>query len=219
MEVTGSVDAVPECNDPEMALYWGSMGESMLTLYKSLSGGISWHACLRSLREASTISFFFFLAYIAFGYYVILNVVTGIFCNSAIESARLDKDVAIAIKLKQRDTFVRSMKGFFRDIDDDHSDHITLLELEKAAENKQMQALFESMDIETSDVWALFSLMDSDGDGRINIEELVDGCLKYKGMAKAMHVAKLATDMSHLKAQSKRLQADLSKMMQTMHVS
>lgn len=219
MQVTGSVDAVPECTNPEMMVYWGSLGESMLTLYKSLSGGLSWHDCLMPLREASTISFWFFLVYIAFGYYVILNVVTGIFCNSAIESARLDKDVAIAARLKQRDSFMRSLRSFFGDIDDDGSDQITIVELEKAIADKEMQALFDSMDIETSDVWSLFSLMDADSNGCIDIEELVDGCMKYKGMAKAMHIAKLATDISHLKAQSKGLQADLSKMLWAMRLS
>lgn len=219
MQVTGSVDAVPECTNPEMMEYWGSLGESMLTLYKSLSGGLSWHVCLRSLREASTISFFVFLVYIAFGYYVILNVVTGIFCNSAIESARLDKDVAIAVKLKQKETFMSSLRSFFQDIDNDGSDHITIVELEKAIQDREMQALFEAMDIETSDVWSLFALMDADSNGRIDIGELVDGCMRYKGMAKAMHIAKLATDISHLKAQSKGLQADLSKMLWAMRLS
>ncbi|CAE7194956.1 unnamed protein product, partial [Symbiodinium sp. CCMP2456] len=68
-----------------------SVGESMLTLFLSITGGISWQDALAPLREISALAATAYLAYIIIAVFAILNVVTGVFCNMAIESARADK--------------------------------------------------------------------------------------------------------------------------------
>ena len=91
----------------------------MLTLFMSITGGLSWVEALEPLRDASEIAAACMLLYIFITIFAILNVVTGVlssafvsqcsalqiyineqmmqkwnqvFCNNAIESAKADKD-------------------------------------------------------------------------------------------------------------------------------
>ena len=55
-----------------------------------------------------------------------------------------------------------------------------------------MSAFFATIDIETDDAWLLFSLIDNDKSGCIDLEEFVSGCLTLKGSAKAIQMAQLS---------------------------
>lgn len=93
---TGDVNAVPQCTD-DLQRYWASVPESMLTLFLAISGGMSWEDAFGPLRTASELACAFMILYIVIAVFAVLNVVTGVFCTTAIESANADKDVA-AIK-------------------------------------------------------------------------------------------------------------------------
>eukprot|EP00930_Biecheleria_cincta_P038720 TRINITY_DN26604_c0_g1_i2.p1 TRINITY_DN26604_c0_g1~~TRINITY_DN26604_c0_g1_i2.p1 ORF type:complete len:591 (+),score=74.15 TRINITY_DN26604_c0_g1_i2:94-1773(+) len=216
---TGDPNAMPVCTDKAMVVYWGSLANSMYTLFKSISGGISWHDCVGSLADASEMAHALFIVYISLGYFVILNVVTGIFCNSAIECARLDKEVAIAHQLKQKGAFVRSLRKCFRDLDHDNSNVITFEEFEKALACERMSSMMDSMEIDTSDIWGLFRLIDSDQNGVIDVEELVDGCLRYKGAARATHVAKLMYDGRMQRKQITRIEQMIIKVVHALNLN
>merc|ERR1712196_248947 len=83
---TGSVDE-------ELSYFWGSLTSSMFTLFKSISGGVSWQDASEPLQWVYQPLQWLFAGYIAFTYFAVLNVVTGVFCNSAIETASRDPDL------------------------------------------------------------------------------------------------------------------------------
>ena len=57
--------------------YWSSVPESMLTLFMSITGGVSWVEALEPLRDASELAAAMMLLYIFITIFAILNVVTG----------------------------------------------------------------------------------------------------------------------------------------------
>eukprot|EP00413_Alexandrium_margalefii_P030028 CAMPEP_0204556198 /NCGR_PEP_ID=MMETSP0661-20131031/29422_1 /ASSEMBLY_ACC=CAM_ASM_000606 /TAXON_ID=109239 /ORGANISM="Alexandrium margalefi, Strain AMGDE01CS-322" /LENGTH=59 /DNA_ID=CAMNT_0051563305 /DNA_START=56 /DNA_END=231 /DNA_ORIENTATION=+ len=59
----------------------------MFTLFQAITGGISWHEPVETLGQVSVMLVWLFTAYLSFTYFAVMNVVTGVFCNSAIESA------------------------------------------------------------------------------------------------------------------------------------
>merc|ERR1712113_1094215 len=91
-------------------------------------------------------------------------------------------------------TYMESIKKLFSDIDSDHSGVITIEEFEGYLKHDQSRAYLESLDIEPTDAWTLFKLLDSDEEGSLDIDEFVHGCLNLKGVAKAIHFAKLEHD-------------------------
>lgn len=172
--------------------YWGSMSSSMMTLFKSIAGGISWTTVTDALTDVSWGWTMLFVVYIIFAYFAVLNVMTGVFCQSAIESAQRDQDMVVSQQLKMKERYVNQVTKLFKDIDNDESGCITIQEFEDHLENKNVKALFDSLELEIDDAWTLFSLIDTDGSHVIDIEEFVDGCVRLRGSAKSIDVARLS---------------------------
>ncbi|CAE7199111.1 CPK25 [Symbiodinium necroappetens] len=120
------------------------------------------------------------VVYIVLTVLAILNVVTGVFCNNAIESARADKDIAIMKQMQKHAKQLKSLRGVFKEIDNDQSNLVSLQELKDALKSKKLASFLESMDISTQDIWTLFMVMDSDGSGDVTLEEFVTGCMQLQ---------------------------------------
>ena len=73
-----------------MCEFYGTLGLTMFTLFKSISGGINWHEMITPLEDVGFYCVGLFVMFICFTIFAVLNVVTGVFCNSAIENANRD---------------------------------------------------------------------------------------------------------------------------------
>eukprot|EP00439_Symbiodinium_sp_Y106_P081772 s860_g20.t2 len=58
-------------------LYFSSLPDTMLSLFMCIAGGVNWGEVQSPLKAISTVWVFFFLFYVAFTYFAVLNVVTG----------------------------------------------------------------------------------------------------------------------------------------------
>eukprot|EP00929_Paragymnodinium_shiwhaense_P029433 TRINITY_DN16866_c0_g4_i1.p1 TRINITY_DN16866_c0_g4~~TRINITY_DN16866_c0_g4_i1.p1 ORF type:complete len:701 (+),score=195.02 TRINITY_DN16866_c0_g4_i1:120-2222(+) len=174
--------------------YWGSIVRCMYTLFMSISNGVSWIDCADQLEIVDPLWVLLFIFYVASMQFVFLNVVTGVFCESAMEAARQDVELVVQSHLEQRTSYMEKVKSLFGSIDTDGSNEITLSEMRAHLDGEKARALFSSLDLEISDVWELFKLLDNDGTATIELEEFILGCLRLKGTAKALDVAKLSYD-------------------------
>ncbi|OLQ09606.1 hypothetical protein AK812_SmicGene6810 [Symbiodinium microadriaticum] len=115
--------------DDQLNRFWSSVPQSMLTLFLSITNGISWdeagYTCavqqgakeaLQPLRQISDIAVVGLLIYIA---------VTGVFCNMAIESARADKDIATMQQMQKHEAQVEALREVFREINTDRMEIAT----------------------------------------------------------------------------------------------
>lgn len=184
---------------PGFALYWSSVPRSMLTLFEAIVGGISWDVALVPIFDVGWPWVFLFIIYICFTFLAVLNVVTGVFCQSAIEGSQHDQEMLIQEKMKNKTQYMDRVRQLFESIDEDGSGTITIQELEDHLNDAAMQAYFQSLDIDTSDAWALFKLLDSEGSHRIDCEDFVDGCMRLKGAAKAIDLAQLIHEQKNMR--------------------
>eukprot|EP00933_Yihiella_yeosuensis_P055403 TRINITY_DN54161_c0_g1_i1.p1 TRINITY_DN54161_c0_g1~~TRINITY_DN54161_c0_g1_i1.p1 ORF type:complete len:235 (+),score=54.23 TRINITY_DN54161_c0_g1_i1:42-707(+) len=201
-----------DCQSLESNRFFGSVGRSMFTLYKSVTGGLSWHDATTPLEEVSWVAVWVFVCYIGFTVLAVLNVVTGVFCHSAIEASTADKETAVLAQLTNQKHYVEAIKKVFSEIDEDQSKQITIDEFEKKLDDENMAAYFHSIDIDTQDAWALFKLIDNDGSGCIDLEEFVSGCLQLRGSAKAIHVAKMSYENKSLRQMVRALAGAMDEM-------
>jgi hypothetical protein len=133
-----------------------------------------------------------FLAFISIVYFAVLNTITGVFCHSAIESAKKDTDLSQLTLERQKKQFETQMTKLFGDIDKDGSGMITLDELEGCLGDLHFRNSFTRLGIEIFDVWRLFTLLDNDGSGSIEIEEFINGCSQLAGHSTAFQLSHLA---------------------------
>uniref|UniRef100_A0A7S0FU66 EF-hand domain-containing protein n=1 Tax=Pyrodinium bahamense TaxID=73915 RepID=A0A7S0FU66_9DINO len=181
-----------------IGVYWRSLDVSMFTLFKSISGGLSWHDAVTSLAEVSVALAWIFTAYVAFTYFAVMNVMTGVFCNSAIESAQRNPDVIAQNLISNRQVYVQNLEKLFTKVDEDANVLITFDEFEKVLTNPENRAFLTALEIEATDAWTLFKLIDTDGDGAIQKDEFVAGCLQLKGVARNFEMVGLQNELKRL---------------------
>mmetsp|Transcript_30482 Transcript_30482/g.70290 ORF Transcript_30482/g.70290 Transcript_30482/m.70290 type:complete len:618 (-) Transcript_30482:49-1902(-) len=203
---TGDVDSVPHCSQ-YLTRHWKSVPESMLTLFLAISGGLSWTEALQPLFDVSALAVGLMILYIIVSVFAVLNVVTGVFCNTAIESAQSDKDIAIMKQMRKHDLQVQALRHIFKEIDHDKSNLVTLAELQEALSAKKLSSFLESMGISTQDVSTLFMIIDTDRSGWIDLDEFVSGCMQLHGPAKSLQLAQ----MSHENKVTRQVIRGLSK--------
>jgi len=172
--------------------FFGGMSSSMITLFWAVTGGINWEIVQSELSNLGwfPVSLFFF--YICFTQFAVLNVLTGVFCQNAIDSASHDAELVAQGMLEQKQAYIDRLKSIFEEFDDDGSGTISITEFKERLSDEKVQAYFDGLQLDTSDIRMLFRLMDLDGGNELELDEFVAGCMRLKGDAKGVDMAKLS---------------------------
>lgn len=174
---------------------FGSMTNSMSTLFQSISGGINWGVALTHLNEMGSghvgkIYAVSFLLYVAFTYFAVLNVVTALFCQRAVEYTLSDHELLIDRRLANLLQDEDKLEKLFEKIDEiDQSEQsppgwFQYQDLLRLMEDPTMKAEFSLLGVEPEDPWTLFKLLDADDNGLIDRSTFVSGCMKFRGEAR-----------------------------------
>lgn len=193
-----------ETDDRVLSKYWGSMDVAIETLYRSILGGLDWGEAADALEPLGIFWEQVFHFYVGFVCLLLLNVMTGVFCNSAIRAAEHDHD----IMMQNRHRFRAMATNLFQKMDTTGYGSITISEFEQLFEDDDMQAFLDSIEITASDAWTLFASLDIDGDKVISVEEFTEGCLKLHGPARSV-------DLYALRQQNLKMRSYLEKLTQT----
>eukprot|EP00747_Dinoflagellata_sp_TGD_P214096 gnl/TRDRNA2_/TRDRNA2_86988_c0_seq1.p1 gnl/TRDRNA2_/TRDRNA2_86988_c0~~gnl/TRDRNA2_/TRDRNA2_86988_c0_seq1.p1 ORF type:complete len:371 (+),score=33.42 gnl/TRDRNA2_/TRDRNA2_86988_c0_seq1:44-1114(+) len=179
-----SVDAA---SDPELVGLYGSLFASTLTLYQIISEGIHWREAMEPLVATSSreLVALTFTLYTAFTLLSVMNIITGMFVDTAIRSATDFK----------REAIVTDLSLVFGSTDTDSSGSISFDEFTRLLNHPQMQAYLQSIDISPEDGALLFTILDDDGSGEINKNELVQGCMRLYGSASHLEVSAFVKEM------------------------
>mmetsp|Transcript_47285 Transcript_47285/g.96300 ORF Transcript_47285/g.96300 Transcript_47285/m.96300 type:complete len:530 (+) Transcript_47285:31-1620(+) len=177
---------------------FGGLELSMHTLYGSITGGFTWVEARDAFGEISFVWGILFEGYISFCLFAVLNVMTGVFCHSAIESADKDHEMNLQILATEREKYFRAVKRLFARLDADADGGITATEFEVALQDKTLISVFDALEISVEDAWNLFRTLDSDGDSHVGPQEFIDGCLRLKGPARSIDVVCIKRDLNTL---------------------
>lgn len=162
--------------------YYGTLMRSVLSLFQAITGGVDWDDLVLPLTtHIHPVLSVVFTLYIAFAVLAMMNVVTGVFVESALYAAKADKE----------DELVSTVRNMFVHTDVDNSGSICWEEFAEQLDSPQMSRYFKALDIDVSDARGLFTLLDADESGEVNAEEFLDGCLRLRGPAKAIDLATL----------------------------
>ena len=74
-----------------LLVYFNGLTMTLLTLFMSISGGVSWGEVVQLLLEISDLFGVLFVLYVATMVLALLNIVTGIFVNEAVAMAQMDQ--------------------------------------------------------------------------------------------------------------------------------
>eukprot|EP00747_Dinoflagellata_sp_TGD_P112002 gnl/TRDRNA2_/TRDRNA2_171351_c0_seq2.p1 gnl/TRDRNA2_/TRDRNA2_171351_c0~~gnl/TRDRNA2_/TRDRNA2_171351_c0_seq2.p1 ORF type:complete len:170 (-),score=28.92 gnl/TRDRNA2_/TRDRNA2_171351_c0_seq2:378-887(-) len=122
-----------------------------------------------------------FVCYIAFSIFALMNVVTGVFVESALQHAHRDRDTYMA----------HTVSELFHKVDIEQSGVMSWDEFERALQLSEMQSYFKEINIGLEGARGLFSLLDIDGSGLVDLDELVHGFFRLRGPAKSLDLVTL----------------------------
>merc|ERR1719265_847187 len=110
-----------------------------------------------------------------------MNVVTGVFVEAALLSAKQDKDIYM----------VNHARDLFTALDTDGSGQLSWKEFKEQLHTKDMQEYFKAIDVDQSEAKGLFKLLDIRRSGNVDAEAFLSATFRLRGPAKALDLALL----------------------------
>eukprot|EP00930_Biecheleria_cincta_P003296 TRINITY_DN10421_c0_g1_i1.p1 TRINITY_DN10421_c0_g1~~TRINITY_DN10421_c0_g1_i1.p1 ORF type:complete len:668 (+),score=110.41 TRINITY_DN10421_c0_g1_i1:145-2004(+) len=198
------VNETQKAAQDKLASYFGDLHISMHTLFQCITNGTSWTDTFWALVEINWFLGYVFVLYIVFSMLAVLNSITGTFCQSAIEGASRDREMLVQDMLDSKRQQAQLIKDLLQTIQEDWQSggsdcNLTLYSFEKQFEDPKVRTFFQSLDLEASDAWTLFKLMDTDGTGNLNADDFVNGCLRLKGAARSVDVAVMLSEQRRMR--------------------
>lgn len=180
-----------------MSMFWGSIGDSVLSLFQGITGGVDWKEIVEPLVVVNPALPWVFAFYIGFAALVMLNLVTGVFVESAQSLSQQDKKLELIRKLRM----VLDIAGIRE------GGYITWSEFEEQLGHPELIAFFDAINIDRVEAETVFQLLDSSGEGRITAEEFVLGGLRLQGPAKAIDLARTQLSVDLAREQMAQVEA------------
>lgn len=172
--------------------YFGSVGSSVLTLYKASTGGEDWGTVYQVIQTTGRFGsgmLLFFLGFVQFG---ILNIITGIFVDTAMKTLTKDSEVLAQEHSRQEAQHANKLTELCRRVDVDLGGRLCREEFEAALRRKHVPTLLTMLGFKRHHVLEFFKHMADDADdGEVDIGEFVKGCMLLKGTATNFDLHKL----------------------------
>jgi len=168
--------------------YFGGLDCTMLTLFMSISGGVSWEVPVSALMQVHVAYGFLFILFIASMMLAALNIIAGIFVNDAIEMAQQDREFILMAEAKRHQAMEKELKELFIASDTDHSGTLTVEEFIQAFDVPEMQARFRNLGVEINDAKSLFEMLDIAVTDLLDIEEFVSMCKQAKTLTRPLDI-------------------------------
>ncbi|CAJ1460972.1 unnamed protein product [Effrenium voratum] len=156
-----------------------------------MSGGEDWTVYYHVLDRLPWPYQMLFLFFVTFAVFAVVNVVTGVFVDTAIEKNQSDKELAIQEELRNKKLRMNWIRDVFSELDSSGDGTVTLGEFENQLNHEAVIAYFNTLKLDVSDARTLFKLLDSDGSDGVNIDEFVSGCYRLSGEATTLHTQAL----------------------------
>lgn len=185
---------------------FGSLYESNVSLFSAITGGNDWMAYGEILRSlgSSDLYFMLFLFYIGFCLVGMLNVVTGIFVDSAV-CTRTEDEVVDSYREEVQKT-ADEVKLIFEEADVSGNGYLTLSAFVKCLQHTTwVAAYFSGNDLDVTDARTIFTLMDRDCNGQVSEQEFVQGTLRLKGKARCVDTFAVMYDLARMAVQQEKL--------------
>jgi hypothetical protein len=184
----------------DLKRYFGTLDRSVLSLYMSMAGGEDWGLFYDAIKELQAPHYTaLFLLFITFAIFAVVNIVTGIFVESAMESNVVDREMVVQEELATKANYLREMQDIFEEMDTNGSGKITLSEFEGKLNDERVIAYFNFLKLDVSDARTLFNLLDYDKSEEVGVDEFLNGCYQLQGESRALDIKLMQCEVRYLR--------------------
>lgn len=185
---------------------FGSVELTMVNLFKAITGGIDWQEIYDVVKPGGYMHavFIFFIAFINIA---LMNVLTGIFVESAMKMAMPDRE-SLAIEKQIEEQHDREeLAGLFQDMDINGDGRISTAEFTKHLLSEQSGGLkprLALLGLDIKDTKKFFESMAATCGG-VDELEFVNGCMHLKGVATSLELNHLMVKLQNIAQLQQRI--------------
>mmetsp|Transcript_81507 Transcript_81507/g.253020 ORF Transcript_81507/g.253020 Transcript_81507/m.253020 type:complete len:595 (+) Transcript_81507:97-1881(+) len=180
-----TLDKFQDAGNADLVEHFATLDRSILTLFMAMSGGNDWSLYYHAL-DPLPMHQGLFLLYITFAVFAVVNVVTGVFVETALGANHADKEVVVHEELEAKKAYLKSMREVFDEMDEDDTGCISISEFENKLNDERVIAYFNALKLDVSDARTLFRLLDYDQSNEVNIDEFLTGCYQLQGESRSL---------------------------------
>ncbi|CAE7339725.1 CACNA1G [Symbiodinium pilosum] len=179
----GAINKELMLQHPDLQLYFSDLSRTMLTLYQSMTGGLSWDLALRPLVDTAGAWIGIpYALYVAFVVLALMNIATGMFVQASLNAHERQREKEIR----------RQLRLLFRNADLNQDGDLTMEEFDRFLDDTDKSKYFLSaLGMEAQEARGLFLLLDTTECSKVSFDELLDGVLRLRGAAQAIDLATL----------------------------
>jgi len=186
---------VPE--DSQIYTDFGDLPNIIFTLARIMTLD-NWSTTVSEVTACEPMMGVFFFLFMAISVFVLLNLVTAVIVDNALEISRQDEEQMIRENdLDKRHELVK-LQMLFDDLDLDQDGELTRDEFDQAFQLPRIKRKIRLLDFEETDLDDLFSILDDDESGKVTVEEFCYGLSQLKGPAKAKDLLVMIRGISKL---------------------
>jgi len=164
--------------EEKLKLHFSSLAQTVLSLWQSLSGGVDWSDVANPLiSEVQPLLGIAFAGFIAFALLALMNVVTGVFVQTALNTAEREEENFLTDQIIQL---------FHKCRNEDHWGYINQEDLEQRLDDPDMANEWKNINVSADEAKYVFALLDVEESGEVQFEEFLSACLRLKGNAKSL---------------------------------
>jgi len=183
----------------DLQQFYGTVGKSMLSLYMAMSGGNDWAMAFDALETLPGQYQVFFLLFITFAIFAVLNIVTGVFVDTAMSSNSTgDRQIMMHEEIEVKKHYLQTLQTIFHEMDQDGGGTICLSEFEEGLRDEKVVALFRALKLDVSDTGTFFQLFEKKNKDHISLDEFLDGCYKLHGDSRTLDTKLVLRQLENL---------------------
>lgn len=166
--------------------FTGSVTQWMYTLIQ-VNTLDSWNAFGRPLMRYSPYSWVLIYGYICIAVIVFMNLVTAVIVEGAMSNSKADETKMLLLKEDEAVKQWKLFKALFEVMDQDEDGTLSIDEFKSAFAIPEVMNKLKLLNFKEEECSVLFGLLD-EGDGRLSLQEFLEGLQSMKGVAQAKQV-------------------------------
>merc|ERR1719284_939650 len=160
-----------------------SVESSVLTLYKASTGGDDWSMAYDVIQVAGPAGSVTYLVFVVFVQFALMNIITGIFVESAMTTLSPSPDMLAQEHARQEQRNAKLLEQMCIEVDTDFSGKLTQKQFEDGLRQNHIPRLLSMLGLQRHHVLEFFASMAdaANDDGQVEISKFVSGCMVLKG--------------------------------------
>jgi len=194
--------------------YYGTPEWALYTIFEATFSGC-WPGYARTLIEEVSAWFAaFFVLYVILIVFTLVRIIYALLLKDTLQAAANDADQQVHEKSRETKALVAKLSDLFSQADTSGDGYLSRKEFDRIFGFSKVQTWMGALGVDSCDTKALFDILDEGNgpDGRISVEEFVNGIMRMKGQTHVQDFLRNMRDTSRILKYCEALHSEVKKL-------